>query len=91
MKKGLLNLGKQALQSGVQLLDGVSRGEDLKVAIRRYALEGAKKMGKKSLSRVPTRKTTSRKQTVTGSRLTTSKKKIVSGSFVNEYKQSRRM
>ena len=76
MKKRLLNLGKQALQSGIQLLDGNSREEDLKVAIRRYAVEGAKKMGKKSLSRVPTRKTTSRKQTVTGSRLKHLRRKL---------------
>ena len=67
--KVFLNLGKQGLKSVVQVLDDVSRGEDLKVAIKRHAVERAKKMGKKSLSRAPARKTISRKHTVTESRL----------------------
>ena len=80
--KVLLNLGKQALQSVVQVLDDVSRGEDLKVAIKRHAVEGAKKMGKKSLSRAPARKTISRKQTITESRLTATKKKRASADLL---------
>ena len=51
VKKGLLCLGKQILQSGVQVLDDVSRGEDMEVAIRIRAVEGAKKMGKKSINK----------------------------------------
>ena len=39
VENGLLNLGKQALQSGVQVLDGISRGKDLKVVIKRGAVE----------------------------------------------------
>ena len=77
MKKVLLSLGKKALQSGVQVLDDVSQGEDVKVAIKRRAVEGAKKMDKKNINRAPTRKTASRKRTVTGSRLTGTKKKRV--------------
>ena len=50
----------------------------MKVAIKKPPLEWAKKMSKKSISRAPTRKTVSRKQTVTRSRLTVSKKKRVS-------------
>ena len=61
VKKGLLSLGKQVLLKGVQVLDDVSCGEDLKVAVKRRALERTKKMGKKSISRVSTRKTASRK------------------------------
>ena len=61
MKIGLLNLGKQALQSGVQVLDDFSRGKDVKAAVKRRAVEGAKKMGKKGISRAPTKKTASRK------------------------------
>ena len=57
VKNGLLNLGKKALQSGVQVLDNVSRGEDVKAAIKRRAAEGAKKMGKKNISRDPTKET----------------------------------
>ena len=53
VKKDLLNLGKQALQSGVQVLDDVSRGEDVKAAIKRFAVERAKKMGKKNINRAP--------------------------------------
>ena len=49
MKKDLLSLGKKALQSGVQVLDDVSQGEDVKVAIKRRAVEGAKKMAKKNI------------------------------------------
>ena len=56
VKKGLLNFGKQALQSRVQVLDDISRREDV---IKR-SIERAKKMGKKSTSRAPTRKTASR-------------------------------
>ena len=82
MNKGLLNLGKQALQSGVQVLDDVSRGEDVKAAIKRRAVEGAKKMGKKRINRAPARKTGSRKQTVTGNRLTATKKKRVSADLL---------
>ena len=82
MNKGLLNLGKQALQSGVQVLDDVSRGEDVKAAIKRRAVEVAKKMGKKSINRAPARKTASRKQTVPGSRLTATKKKRVSADLL---------
>lgn len=40
VKKNLLNLGKQALKSGVQVLDDVSRGEDVKAAIKRLTVEG---------------------------------------------------
>ena len=65
VNKSLLNLGKQVLQSGVQVLDDVSREEDVKVAIKRRAVEGAKRMGNKSINRAPTRKTVSRKRTVT--------------------------
>ena len=57
VKKDLLNLGKQGLQSGVQVLDDVSRGEDVKAAIKRFAAERAKKMGKKSINRAPIKKT----------------------------------
>ena len=60
MKKVLLNLGKQALQCGVQVLDDISQGEDLKVAIKRRSVEGENEMGKKR-SRTPARKTASRK------------------------------
>ena len=81
VKKGFLDLGKQALESGVQVLDNVSRGEDVKVAIKRHAVEGAKKMGKKSINRAPTRETISRKRTITGSRFTASKKKRVSANL----------
>ena len=52
--------------------------EDVKVAIKRCAVEGAKKMSKKRTNRAPTRKTVSHKQTVKGSRPTASKKKSVS-------------
>ena len=82
VKKGLLNSGKQALQSGNQILDDVSRGEDVKGTIKRRAVEGTKKIGKKRISRAPTRKTASRKQTVTGSRLTATKKKKVSADIL---------
>ena len=78
MKKGLLNLGKQTLQIGVQVLNDVSRGENVKVAINRCAVERAKKMGEKSINRVSTKKTVSLKQTALGSRLTASKKERVS-------------
>ena len=57
VKKDLLNLGKQALQSGVQVLEDVSRGEDVKAAIKRFAAERAKKKGKKSINRAPIKKT----------------------------------
>ena len=59
VKNGLLKLGKQALQSGVQVLYDVSRGEDVKATIKRRAVEGAKTMTKKSISRAPSKKTTS--------------------------------
>ena len=59
-------------------MDDVSQGENVKVAIKRRAVEGQKEMGKKSINRAPTRKTVSRKQTVTGSRLPASKTKKVS-------------
>ena len=85
VKNGLLNLGKQALQSGVQVLDDVSRGEDMKAAIKRRAEEEAKKMSKRSISRPPAKKTASRKRTVTGSRLTATKKKRVSGDLLYGY------
>ena len=45
VKKGLFNLRKLALRSEVQILDGVSRGEDVKLAIKRRAVEGAKNDG----------------------------------------------
>ena len=57
VKKDLLNLEKQGLQSGVQVLDDVSRGEDVKAVIKRFAVERAKKMGKKSINRAPVKKT----------------------------------
>ena len=60
MKKGLLSLGKQALQSKVQALHDNTR-EDAKVAIKRRAVEGAEKMGKKGMYRAPLKKTVSRK------------------------------
>ena len=82
VKNGLLNLVKQVLQSGVQVLDNVKRGEDVKMAIKRSAAEGAKKMSKKSISRAPAKKTASRKRTVTGSRLTATKKKRVSADLL---------
>ena len=60
------------------MLDDASRGKDVKTAIKRCAAERAKKMDKKNTSRAPTKKTASRKLTVTGSRLTATKKKRVS-------------
>ena len=56
------------------VLDDLNRGEDGKVAIKSGAVEGMKKMGKKSINRAPGRKTISRKQKVKRSRPTTSKK-----------------
>ena len=52
------------------------------MAIKRHGVEGAKKMGKKSLGRAPARKTISRKQTVTESRLTATKKKRASADLL---------
>lgn len=69
---------KQALQSGVQALDDISKEEDVEVSIKRRAVEGAKKMGKRSINRAPASKTASRKRTDTGSRLIATKKKRVS-------------
>ena len=69
----LFEFRKKALQSGVQ---------DVKVAIKRRAAEGVKKMAKKSISRAPTRKTGGRKQTITGKRLTATKKKRVSADLL---------
>ena len=74
MKNGLFNLGKQALQSGVQVLDDFSGGKDLKVVIKRGAAEGPKKMNKKSISRALTRKIASHWQTLTGNGVTATKK-----------------
>ena len=73
-----MNLGKQTLESGVQVMDNVSRREDVKVTVKRCAVEGANKMGKKNINRAPARKTVNRKRTVTGRRLTHGKKKKVS-------------
>ena len=56
--------------------------ENVKVAIKRCAVEGAKKMSKKSTNRAPTRKIVTHKQTVKESRPTTSKKKGVSANFL---------
>ena len=61
VKKELLNLGEQALESGVQVLDDASPGEDVKVVIKRCAVEGPKKKGKKSINKAPAKKTVSRK------------------------------
>ena len=92
MKKGLLNLAKQVLKSGVQVLDDVSRRQDMNVAMKRRAVGGAKKMDEKSMDRAPARKNVSRKQTVKGSRTTTKKRKEHRQiSFVNESEQSGRM
>ena len=65
-------------ESGVQILDDVSRGEDVKVASKRHIIEGAKKMGKKSINRPSARTTVSRKRTLTGTRHTANKKEIES-------------
>ena len=73
-----MNLGKQTLQIGDQVLNDVSRGENVKVAIKRCAIERAKKMRKKSINRVSTKKTVSLKQTALKSRLTASQKERVS-------------
>ena len=54
----------------------------MKTAIKRRAVEGARKMGKKSISRASTMKTASRKQTLTGRRLTATKKKRVSADLL---------
>ena len=78
VKKVLLNLGIQVLQRGVRVLDDVSRGEDVKAAIKRREVEEAKQMGEKSIKIAPARKTASRRRTVTGSGLTAIKKKRVS-------------
>ena len=53
MKNGLLSLEKQTLHSGVEVLEDVSQGPDVKLAIKRPAVEGAKEMGKKSRYRSP--------------------------------------
>ena len=37
-------------------MDDVSRGEDVKVAIKRSVVVGASKMGKKNINRAPARK-----------------------------------
>ena len=56
--------------------------EDVKVAIKKCTVEGAKKMSKNSTNRAPTRKAVSHKQTVKGSRPTASKKKRVSANIL---------
>ena len=43
--------------------------EDVKAVVKGRGLEGAKKMGKKSISRASAKKTASRKQNVTECRL----------------------
>ena len=63
------------------------------MAVKRDAVEGAKKMSKKSISRAPAKKTASHKQTVTEADLQQLRRKGngISGSFVNGYEQSRRV
>ena len=78
VKKDLLNFGKQALQSGVQVLDDISQEKDVKVAMKRHAIGSGKKIGKRSINRAPSSKTTSCKRTDTGRRLIATKKKRVS-------------
>ena len=80
VKKGLLR--KPGLQSGFQVLHDVSRGEDVMVAIKRRAVEGTKKMGKKSINRASARKTTSGKRSTAGRRLTATKKRRVSADLL---------
>ena len=54
MKKGLLSLRTHALQSGVQVLDDITQGEDVKVTMKKIAVEREqKKMGKKGINRAP--------------------------------------
>ena len=53
MKNGLLSLEEETPHSGVEVLEDVSQGPDVKLAIKRLAAEGAKKMGKKSRYRSP--------------------------------------
>ena len=52
------------------------------MAIKRCAVEGAKTMGKKSISRGPARKTVSHKRAVTGSRLISNNKKRASADLL---------
>ena len=78
VKKSLINLGKQALRSGAQVLDDVSRGENVKVAIKKRAVEGAKQMAEKAINRPPAKKTVSRKRTSKGNGPISKKKKKVS-------------
>ena len=52
------------------------------MAIKRCAVEGAKKMGKKSISRGPARKAASHKRAVTGSRLISTSKKRASADLL---------
>ena len=59
-------------------LNDISRGEDVKVAIKRRAVEEAKRIGKKSINRAPARKTVTCKRTATESRLIAAEKKIAS-------------
>lgn len=75
VKKNLINLGKQALKSGVQVLDDVSRGENVKAAVQRRALEGAEQMFQKRINRNPAKKSVSRKRVVRRNGHTTNKKK----------------
>ena len=48
VKKGLGNLGKQAIKSGVLVLENVSLREDVKLAIKRHAVEREKRWVKRA-------------------------------------------
>ena len=54
----------------------------MKVAIKRRAVEKAKKMSKWSINRAPDKPTVSRKQTVTESRLKAPKRKRISADLL---------
>lgn len=56
MKNGRLILRKQTLESKFQVLDDVTLEENVKVTIKRRAVERAKKIGKRRIYRAPLRK-----------------------------------
>ena len=76
-EKGSFEFGETGPPDWIEVLDDVSRRENVKVAIKRHAVKITKKTDKKSMNRAPAGKTACCKQTVTGSRLTAYKKKTV--------------
>lgn len=86
LKKGLVNVGKKALETGARVVEDASQGKSIKSSVRNRLKQGAKELSKETFNDIKDHvmnRPLSRKRTLTTKRSKVTKRKKIGNDIFN--------